>query len=934
MVTPGRLNFWRSARRSARRGLWVLVWILSWTGLSAAEWSARPVDQRQMAERGMLVFRELMALSREDPAVSSVAFDRLASRAWAYQSLVHILDDRPVKKLEPPPSPEGWRQLISLLIQAGQFSPGLEVLQLTKSVFEETDLLLLDVIFRLGLDEGVERPASKLLLHLQQNPLLARRLIQRWWLVGHPPFAEADFDLSLRWDRLDSGDTLKEIYQMLSAALRETQGQRESYPDTWTLMMKEAAPGQEIWFSGRGPVQPNAKRIEFIQNGKSTIVAAGRTHGSRKENGYVGTAVVGVPDKLSPGPAKIMIPKAGLFELTIVSRPAPARIQEVSPNPAMADDWIHIQSVGLQAKKNEWMPVSEREKSGVKEWTLAAIFSQAGQEWSVEQSVQTWRGFMIGDQLFRIPATLAVGQAQVKLKLQESVSEPYAFYVSMWPNLESLTRDNTDVRLVAMPGAPMTILFNRAADAFAAIVRHPSGRYRVWRPESAVTGQRYAETRWRVPADWEIGIHDLIWAARISGLWSVPGLDGETLTVSPFAAALEKIDATYLPKVEEGTITTFGKNGYETVKYRKGDVIIQGQGIETGETYDLSIRFSSGNTYSVREVSAYDWLIIVNVNPSGPIPDQLEIRRVINGVAGMPASIPIQMYGGVMGDRFTAQTKEGQAAADWLNEVKTKFRAARYLDPPEEKQVLSTLFLDTFPPSPWGGPWGYVRTPAHSSLTFLAHDYRGILKAQFYSGGIGAGLVEYDLLTRGETFGICMDNLYWTYPWATNGLGNFVTDALRAITRADVAVHNTLGLRGNLPAGPVSSRLIQHILPFDNDLSILHMKGADFLEFLREAYASDKYLYVSGMSVEIDSGPKKLDLRIKMGFGKPFSEDAVYRVAMPSYLAEKRAGYPKTSKAVRHEEEGKVREAVEEYILQKSPIATDRIPRVIERVIR
>lgn len=914
---------------SAMRAVTVAIFALLLAGPSTARLRMIPYTDKELAVRGATLYGMLLDIARQDAQVSSAAFQRLAARTWAYQSLVYLMEGNSVEKMSPPPGPEGWRQLVVLLLQAKKFEEGAQVLKVSGRAFEEAERLFWEVMFLNGDDRSAERPAARLLAMVSQNPLVAAQLVQRWWFSSAPPFRD-EFEFSFK----PEDEIQTDILAILDPILKDLQPSGDKPVDTWTLMTPEAAAGQEILIQGMGPVEPNWKRAVFTQQGKSQTVAARRSsgHRNRRENIYRGYAVYGVPDVMMQGPARVSISKLGQFDLKITPDPAPARIESVDPDRVVVGDWMSIHSVGLQADRQREVHLAEKDKNKFKEWPLSAIFSQGGREWPVDRNVQTWRGWIQGDLVFRVPSELSRGNAEVKLKLLDAVSEPRSFAVIDWPEMENFERRERGEALVSMPKSALTLMFERTADEYAALVEQPSGRTLVWRPEvPAAVGQKYAESKWRIPEEWEIGIHSVVWAARIGGMWAIANLFGETLTVSPFAPAPENLHATFIRNAE-GTITTYGANGYESVKYSKGDIFIQGQGIETGETYDITVRFNIGNVFSTRRVATHDFVLMVNVSPTGPVPEFVDISRVVADVPGMPANLRVRDYGGIMGDLFTAQTEEGKAAVEWLTEVRSKLRTARFEGHPAVKQVLEVLALDTFPASPWGGPWIYVRTPGHPSLTFLAHDWQGTLKAQFYSGGIGAGLVEYDVLMRGDSYGAVTDNLYWTSPWSTNGLGNLVCDAMRAATKADVAIHNTLGLRGNLPAGPVTSRLIHHILPFDNELIVLHLKGSDLTELLQDAFASGKFTYASGMTLEVDSGPKKVDVTIKMGIGKTYSKDAIYRVAMPSYLSEKRAGYPKTEAAIKKEDDGTtVRESLIDYIRSRTRLPADRTARILER---
>ncbi|OGH59542.1 MAG: hypothetical protein A3G34_03850 [Candidatus Lindowbacteria bacterium RIFCSPLOWO2_12_FULL_62_27] len=924
-------------RRRLLRMFVIAVGVFALSAPAAARIRTSQYSDKDLARLGARIYETLLTLARQDEEVSSAAYAKLAVRTWAYQSLLQILDEeQPVEKLPIPPHSDGWRHLVALLMQANRFEEAMQATNRAGQTFDEGERRFLEVVCLNELDRGAEKPAARL-LELMQNPLVVERLVTRWWQSSVPPFREAGFRIP--FEPVD--DTQRSILQLLQPVIRETMTRvrRDRQIDSWVLRSPEAAPGQEILFEGGGPVEPNWRGVTFVQDRKTFPVVHRRAmgHKDRSSGLYRGSAVLGVPPELHPGGAGIVVPKLGQFDIRITSTPAPARIQSVSPDRAVPGGWMQINSVGLQAGRNQAVHVTEKDKAKIQEWTVTAVFSQAGQEWPVDRSVQAWQGWIQDLLMFKVPAELSRGSAQVTLKVVDAVSEPFQFLVIDWPDMDDFQRSDRGDLFAAMPNESLKLSFRRPVDDIVGLVEQPSGKMVVWRPEvKPAAGQMFADGKWRVPAEWEIGIHEVFWAARVGGLWAVGAVAGETLTVSPFAPAPEHLHATYLRKIEEASITTHGAKGYETIKLRRGDLVIHGEGIETGETYDLSVRFAVGNVFSSRRVSAYDHVQVISLNPAGPPPEFVEVRRVVGDIAGMPASIPVRDWGGVMGDLFTAQTESGKAAVEWLTEVRAKLRIANFEDQPSIKQMLQTLLIDTFPTSPWGGQWMYVRTPAHSSLTFLAHDWRGVLKAQFYSGGIGAGLVEYDVLLgneRAETYGVAADNLYWTYPWATNGLGNLVTDAMRSVSGADVAVHNTLGLRGNLPAGPVNKELIEHILPFDNDLIVLHLKGADMQGFLKDAFAAGKFTYPSGMFLEVDSGPKSLEVTVNLGAGKVFSKDAVYRVAMPSYFAEKRAGYPKTALATQRDDDGKsVREALIEYIRKKSPVAADRAPRVVERL--
>ena len=56
-------------------------------------------------------------------------------------------------------------------------------------------------------------------------------------------------------------------------------------------------------------------------------------------------------------------------------------------------------------------------------------------------------------------------------------------------------------------------------------------------------------------------------------------------------------------------------------------------------------------------------------------------------------------------------------------------------------------------------------------------------------------------------------------------LGNALTDALRAGTGADFAFLNGGGIRAALPAGPIRFGDLVQVLPFQNTLRMLRVRG-------------------------------------------------------------------------------------------------------------
>ena len=117
---------------------------------------------------------------------------------------------------------------------------------------------------------------------------------------------------------------------------------------------------------------------------------------------------------------------------------------------------------------------------------------------------------------------------------------------------------------------------------------------------------------------------------------------------------------------------------------------------------------------------------------------------------------------------------------------------------------------------------------------------------------------------------------------------NWAADALLYPVRmqfpdkADFSVVNVGGLRCNWPAGDLTVRSIFELMPFENQVVILTLSGADVL-LLADQMAAQDGQGVSGMTYVIDKAAKTaLDVRVQ---GKPVQPDKDYFVVTSDYLS-------------------------------------------------
>lgn len=103
---------------------------------------------------------------------------------------------------------------------------------------------------------------------------------------------------------------------------------------------------------------------------------------------------------------------------------------------------------------------------------------------------------------------------------------------------------------------------------------------------------------------------------------------------------------------------------------------------------------------------------------------------------------------------------------------------------------------------------------------------------------------------------------------------------------ADMGLVNQGGLRNILPKGDITVGAVYEILPFENSLCVLTMKGTDMKRLLA-AIAARRGEGVSGVKMEITKDGKLLNATIG---GQAIEDSKLYTVATIDYLADGNGG--------------------------------------------
>ena len=116
---------------------------------------------------------------------------------------------------------------------------------------------------------------------------------------------------------------------------------------------------------------------------------------------------------------------------------------------------------------------------------------------------------------------------------------------------------------------------------------------------------------------------------------------------------------------------------------------------------------------------------------------------------------------------------------------------------------------------------------------------------------------------------------------ATIERGNLVFEAREKKT-LDMCLLNNGGIRSILPKGNVTIRTAYEIMPFENGLVVIGLKGEQIFELVDYFIAGKKPHPISGITFSISKDNTAKNILIQ---GKPVEKDTIYYVATNDYLA-------------------------------------------------
>jgi 5'-nucleotidase/UDP-sugar diphosphatase len=161
--------------------------------------------------------------------------------------------------------------------------------------------------------------------------------------------------------------------------------------------------------------------------------------------------------------------------------------------------------------------------------------------------------------------------------------------------------------------------------------------------------------------------------------------------------------------------------------------------------------------------------------------------------------------------------------------------------------------------------------------------------------------------------------------------GNLLCDALREVTGADLAFSNKGGIRTRLRPGPLTPRHLYELMPFDNTVVSMTLRGSDVRELLRGTLRPGRRLLdLSGGSYHYELVDGARELRAVTVGGAPLDDARRYRVAVSSFLANGGDSYPQLANGAERRDHGVlVRDVLIAKVERERRLVVDTTQRIV-----
>lgn len=166
-----------------------------------------------------------------------------------------------------------------------------------------------------------------------------------------------------------------------------------------------------------------------------------------------------------------------------------------------------------------------------------------------------------------------------------------------------------------------------------------------------------------------------------------------------------------------------------------------------------------------------------------------------------------------------------------------------------------------------------------------------------------------------------------------SALGGWMTDCYREHTGAEIGLQVGGGIRADLPAGPVTLRHLFNVMPFDNALVKLRLKGREVRAALDHGLALGRMAQVSGLRAEVRrQAPAGQRLGAVTVAGEPLDDARDYSFVTLDYAVNGGDGFDMFARAVQREPTGTLaRDALRACAEKQKILAAPPAGRVVLR---
>jgi 2',3'-cyclic-nucleotide 2'-phosphodiesterase (5'-nucleotidase family) len=140
---------------------------------------------------------------------------------------------------------------------------------------------------------------------------------------------------------------------------------------------------------------------------------------------------------------------------------------------------------------------------------------------------------------------------------------------------------------------------------------------------------------------------------------------------------------------------------------------------------------------------------------------------------------------------------------------------------------------------------------------------------------------------RNKKIGVYLETPFVLTKSPESPLGNLYTDGLLASADADLSIHTTnTSVRADLPAGDLTFGSMYQMSPFDNQLTLIELTGAELRQVIAEqAHRGEVRINFSGMRVTVACDNARLSVAMQLANGRAISDTQTVTISVVNYLA-------------------------------------------------